>query len=154
MKAHSPKTLGTLALIICAFAASARTLSAQAPTSAKSVIIVVPDEFPTRGARAIVMRDLRPLQEDVIALDRESVTAEGLIAAMSLLQQMRAEPVRAGAATVVATVTGFAPATTLSEEKARKARALLAKLLGRATANVGNLGRGRWLRLDELALGT
>lgn len=152
MKASLSGTLRMLALIfICAYAVPSHSLAAQT-ASGKSVIIVVPDEFPSKDARALIIRDLR--QEDVIAIDRQSATPDGLIAAMSLLQQMRAEPMPAGASTVVVSITGFVVATTPSADNAGKAAALLARLLARESVNVGNLGRGRWLRLDELKLGT
>ena len=127
------------------------SIFAQTPTPGRSVLIVVPDEFAARDARAIIVRN--PAQEDVIALDKNNLTPDGLVATLSLLQQMRSVLLPSNASTAVVVITGSAPADTPDPAKSRKAAAILAELLSRSTVNVGSLGSGRWLRLAELRLG-
>jgi hypothetical protein len=89
----------------------------------------------------------------VIALDKNYLTPDGLVAALSLLQDLRGVPLPANASTGAVVITGSAPIDTPDATKSRKAAELLAELLSRSTVNVGSLGRGRWLRLAELRLG-
>jgi hypothetical protein len=152
MKPHLTNSL-YLCAIALAFASigAEQSALAQALTPGRSVLIVVPDEFATRDARAVIIRN--PSQEDVIALDKNNLTPDGLVAALSLLQELRSVSLPANASTGVVVITGSVPPDAPNPATSRKAAALLAELLSRSTVNVGNLGRGRWLRLAELRLG-
>jgi ketopantoate reductase len=151
MKTHSTTSLAHwAAALILASSGIAPSADAQGASPGQSVLIVLPDTFQTANARAVLLRNSQ--KEDIIAFNSNGLTPDEIIAALSLLQQMRDVPLPSGVATEAVVISGSAPITASDHEKIDKAAALLTELLARSSVNVGSLGRGRWIRLPELRI--
>ncbi len=107
------------------------------------VFVALPEKFPDVDARVIILRE--PGRE-VIVLNPASPGVPELSAGLSLLRRIRRErgqPTRGQMIPIV----GFAPAPTLTPEMRARLANALDELRTRPLANVGDLGRGRWMRL-------
>ncbi|MGH7720028.1 MAG: hypothetical protein ACREON_14450 [Gemmatimonadaceae bacterium] len=134
---------GTLAALLALSmpAAAQHTASVLRP-----VRVAVPDEFPTPGARALIVRSPAAGQGDVIILNHAHATAEALSAALALLRELRrsiANPPH----TQVVTMQGFTARGAIDRGTLEPLKSRLDLLRSRRPARIGNLGMGKWIEL-------
>ena len=107
----------------------------------RSIFLALPDEFPKIDARVVLMRE--PGREIVI-LNPAAATADELVTGLRLLARVRRERGEPTNGEMIP-ILGFYPPTIAAQQRERL-EAALAELRARPVANVGNLGRGRWMR--------
>ncbi|MBM4184912.1 MAG: hypothetical protein FJ207_11975 [Gemmatimonadetes bacterium] len=117
--------------------------SAQA-NAANPIFLTIPESYPDLGARVIVMRE--PGRE-IVMLDPAAATVDELGAGLRMLAKFRRERPEPTNGEMIP-IMGFAPAPNISADERARLEAALAELQRRPIANVGNLGRGRWMRLS------
>jgi hypothetical protein len=108
------------------------------------LFVAIPETFPNVDARALIVRE--PGRE-IVVLNPTSAGVEELGTALSLLTRIRRERGQPTKGQLIPIV-GFAGELRLGTARRARLEAALAELRRRPFANVGNLGRGRWMRLD------
>ncbi|MEQ1855270.1 MAG: hypothetical protein ABL963_02305 [Longimicrobiales bacterium] len=109
------------------------------------VFIAIPERFPDVDARVVILRE--PGRE-IVVLNPASAGVTELGTGLSLLRRLRRErgqPTRGQMIPIV----GFSRAPNLTPRDRARLETALDQLRTRPMANVGNLGRGRWLRLPD-----
>ncbi len=130
--------LAAVLLLSAAFTPSAA--SAQHATT-RPIFLALPDAFPNLGARVVLVRESG---REIVVLDPAAATADELVIGMRLLARVRRERPNPTTGEVIP-ILGFYPPNLTPEERARL-DGMIAELRERPVANVGNLGRGRWMR--------
>lgn len=113
--------------------------------STPPIFVALPDRFPDVDARVLLVRE--PGRE-IIVLNPASVGANELKVGLNLLAKFRRERGEPTDGNMIP-VTGFAPGPYLSAEERARLETALSELRQRPVANVGNLGPGRWMRLNS-----
>lgn len=139
------------ALLLVVMLLSAASAGAQPSLAKRSVIVAIPDSFPSSEGRALVMRFSDPGKKDAIILNRANATPEGLGSALLVLQKLRAVK-DTPAQDQVITISGFVPPSRLSETAASKLHGKLKKLLDEPSSRIGNIGRGHWVELPDVQI--
>ncbi|MGE0161041.1 MAG: hypothetical protein AB7T31_16710 [Gemmatimonadales bacterium] len=109
------------------------------------LFLAMPDVYPDVDGRVTLLREQ---SREVIVLARDA-TPEDLGVAIRMLARFRRErgqPER-GRGNMIPIV-GHA-GTTLNAERRTRLETVLRELRSRPVTQVGNLGRGRWMRLDQ-----
>jgi hypothetical protein len=105
----------------------------------------MPDVYPDVDGRVVLLRE--PGREVIVLSD--AATAEDLTIAMRMLARFRRQhgqpQARRGQ---MIPIVGYAPAPSLSGGQRSRLESVLSELKARPPANVGSLGRGRWMRWD------
>jgi hypothetical protein len=136
-------TLALLSFLPLAAAVSPNPLAAQAE-GAPPLFLALPDVYPDVDGRVTLLRE--PGREIVVLSD--AATPEDLGVAVRLLARFRRErgqPER-GRGHMIPIVGIVTPR--LDGAPRAQLEAALAELKNRPASNVGNLGRGRWMRWD------
>jgi hypothetical protein len=138
----------TFALALLSISALVAALS-PVPLSAQGgggppLFLALPDVYPDVDGRVTLLRE--PGREIVVL--SHSATPEDLGVAVRLLARFRREGRRApqGRGDMIPIVGIVTPR--LNEARRTRLEAALAELRNRPVSNVGNLGRGRWMRWD------
>jgi len=114
----------------------------QSPDDAP-VFLALPEAFPDVDARAVLM--LEP-GRDIVILDRDDAGPEALAAALGVLERMHRDHPRPADRGQLVPITGFVSTGPIGPARREELQAVLAELAERPLVNVGNLGRGRWMR--------
>jgi hypothetical protein len=130
-----------LGLLLCAFVAPASPVAAQA-SDAPPVFLALPQSFPDIDARAVVLRETG---RDIVLLREEDASAETLEVALRILERMRRDHPRPEGRGQMIPITGFVYRAPLEPDLRQAREEAIAELRERPLANVGNLGRGRWM---------
>jgi hypothetical protein len=133
--------LGLLSISALVAALSPVPLSAQGE-GGPPVFLALPDVYPDVDGRVTLLRE--PGREIVVLSD--AATPEDLGVAVRLLARFRREGRRPaqGRGDMIPIVGIVTPR--LNEARRTRLEAALADLRNRPVSNVGNLGRGRWMR--------
>jgi len=108
------------------------------------VFVAIPETFPNVDARVLLVRE--PGRE-IVVLNPASAGVDELTTGLSLLARLRRERGPATRGQMIPIV-GYAGTLNVSHERRARLEAALTDLRRRPLANVGSLGRGRWVRLD------
>lgn len=136
--------LGLVALLLLIGSSTAHPLAAQGAET-RPIFLALPNAFPDLEARLVLLRE--PGRE-IVVLDPAAATADELGTGLRLLARFRRERGEPTNGEMIPIV-GFAPGPNLTPEERARLEALIAELRERPVANVGNLGRGRWMRYDD-----
>lgn len=139
--------IGRAALVACGlFLGSLPAVHAQ--TKDDPFIVAVPEVYPASDGYGFIVRGSGADRKDVIIMNRALLDARTLVAAVALLQRLRAgSPVPAGA-TEITTVQGFASWRGREPREVAAIGRLLARLAAAPRVRIGNVGPGRWLELQ------
>ncbi len=141
----SAARLTLAALVVLSAVATSAPVSAQGAAT-RPVFLALPDVFPNLDARVVLVRE--PGRE-VVVLDPAAASADELGTGLRLLARVRRERGEAKTGEVIP-VLGFAPGQPdLTRRERARLEALIAELRERPVAQVGSLGRGRWMRYRE-----
>jgi hypothetical protein len=132
-----------LALTVAALTAGVSTRGA-AQNADTPLFVAIPEAFPNIEAKFLLVRE--PGRE-IVVLNPASVGVEELGTGLSLLARFRRERGRPTRGQMIPVV-GFAGNLNLTDERRARLEEAIAALQLRPFSNVGNLGRGRWMRLD------
>jgi hypothetical protein len=137
--------LGLFALLVQLSPGTPTPVAAQAGGTA-NVFLALLEVYPDVDGRVLLLRE--PGREIVVLAP--AATAADLSVALSMLRRFRQdrETPQPGRGHMIPIV-GYAPEPTLTDEERSRLEANLAALRDRPLANVGNLGRGRWMRFGE-----
>ena len=113
--------------------------------SQRGFFVAIPDVFPDIEARALIIRE--PGKE-VLLLRVEEATPEVLAMSLVALRRARSENPTLDHGEMIPVV-NFVITRAMTAEYRASMVAVLARLAERPTTNVGNLGRGRWVRYRE-----
>jgi hypothetical protein len=131
--------LGCVALL--GAAGTAMPAAAQG-AGTRPIFLALPERFPDLGARVVLMREPG---RDILVLKDADATPEALKVALLLLQRMEREHPPLADRGQLIPVTGFVSRREMPPAERQRLEGLLAELRERPLANVGNLGRGRWM---------
>ena len=133
-----------LLLHLCVFASPVH-LTAQG-NGGPPIFLSLPDVYPDVDGRVVLLRE--PGREIVVVA--ETVTPEDLTMALRMLQRFRRErgQPETGRGHMIPIV-GYAPPPVLDAAERARLDQVLVDLKARPSANVGNLGRGRWMPYRE-----
>jgi hypothetical protein len=145
-----PANIRAFALVLLAILQLQASLSPR-PAAAQGngtppVFLALLDVYPDVDGRVLLLRE--PEREIIVLA--ATATPEDLTVAMNLLARFRRQhgPPESGRGHMIPIV-GYAPPPALSVERRATLEAALAQLSARPFANVGNLGRGRWMSFTE-----
>jgi len=126
-------------------AAAPHHVTAQEGSSAP-IFFALPEAYPDVDGRVLLLRE--PGREIIVLA--QAATPEDLAVALNMLHRFRRErgQPEQGRGHMVPIV-GYAPLPTLAAEERARLQASLDDLRARPLANVGSLGRGRWMHFDE-----
>ena len=139
----------SLRLVLCTLVTLGAAVSPVHVTAqgggAMPIFLALPDAYPDVDGRVLLLRE--PGREIVVVA--ESATPEDLTMALRMLGRFRRERAQpqAGRGHMIPIV-GYAPDPVLDPTERARLDATLADLRARPYANVGNLGRGRWMRYE------
>ena len=136
--------LALAALLVLCAVFTPDMVSAQ-DAARKPIFLALPDVFPDVDARVVLLRE--PGRE-IVVLDPAAATADELGTGLRLLARFRrdhGEPQNGEMIPIV----GFAPGPNLTPEERARLEAMIAELREMPVANVGHLGRGRWMRYGD-----
>jgi hypothetical protein len=120
-------------------------LTGQEPGT-RPIFLALPQAFPDIDARVVLMREPG---RDIVVLDASDASPETLDVALLLLRRVgreRSAPTERGQ---MIPITGFVPRAELTHQRREHLSTALAELRERPLANVGNLGRGHWMRYRQ-----
>lgn len=123
--------------------AGAPPLAAQNAASGP-IFVAVPEAFPDLDARAVVIREPG---RSILVLRPDGLEPEALAAALRVLRQVAQKPLEPGRGQMIP-ITGFV-LPDLGDVDRRRLAGVLGQLSRMPLSNVGNLGRGRWIRYTE-----
>lgn len=109
------------------------------------VVVALPRLFPDVDARVMIVREP---ERDVVVLDPRSATVEDLAAGLDVLSRVRTRRPAPGSGELIP-VTGYVFTAPLPAARRARLAGFLRLLASRPETGVGDLGRGRWLRLPE-----
>ncbi len=136
----------TLAVV----ATFATNLAAQAERSSRSLIVAIVESLPIADAKAVVIRSAASGKEDVIIMKQSEATALTLAMALERLAGWRAAKAVKGEQQILA-VTGIRSYDRQLPVLEKKFAPLMRRLARQPTAQIGNAGRGKWIRLSDPA---
>ena len=141
---HRSLALTIYTLLALGVSAAPASLAAQG-SGTTPIFLALPDEYPNVDGRVLLLRE--PSREIVVVA--QTATPEDLTVALRMLERFRRERGQptAGRGQMIPIV-GYAPDPVLEMVERTRLDAALADLKARPFANVGNLGRGRWMRYD------
>lgn len=113
--------------------------------SERGFFVVIPDSFPDIDARAVIIREPG---KDILLLRAEEATPEVLAMSLVTLRRVRQDNPTLEHGEMIPIV-NFVITTEMTPEYRQRMEAVLIRLRSRPTANVGNLGSGRWVRFRE-----
>lgn len=134
--------VGSLVLVGGLFA-QGRSPNAGRPDHA---VVAVPETFPLVEARAIVWRQERGNEADVILLHPGHADAQTLATAKALLKELRDTPTTWRGDQMVV-MTSHTVQGSLDQETVARYRRVLDDLTRRPRVTLGNVGPGRWVEL-------
>lgn len=106
--------------------------------------IAIADDFPEVDARSLLVREPG---RDLVVLRASEATVEVLAMSLAVLERVRTNsPLAAGQGQMIP-ISGFATTRPPSDRVERRLAAVLERLGRSATAEMGSLGPGRWIRL-------
>jgi hypothetical protein len=129
-----------LATFLVLNAAFTPTEASAQGAATRPIFLALPNEFPNLDARVVLVREGG---REIVVLDPAAATADELIMGLRLLNRVRRERPNPTTGEVIPLL-GFYPPE-LSAQERERLEAVIAELRGRPLANVGNLGRGRWM---------
>lgn len=133
-----------LLLTLLAGSIGPRVLPAQRALT--SLEVALPDSFPTPRAIALIVRSGSTSRTTVV-LNRALATPASLGEVLATAQRLNRRPIGA-TATQVMTVTYVAAPRPYSSAKVSSLTSALSRLQAAPTTQLGNLGKGQWIRLD------
>ena len=138
------RRLAVATLIITVTAATALHVAAQRGGSPLRIAVV--DSLPVRDARALVMREGAGAQPITIFLTPASANVEILGGALTIARRLRAKPLAAHRTELIP-VSGVVQRGTLGATAEARLVGMLRRLESQPVAQIGNLGRGRWIEV-------
>jgi hypothetical protein len=138
-KTHTAGLALAIALLLAGVPAATEGQDSETP-----LFVTIPESFPNVEAKFLLLRE--PGRE-IVVLNPASASVDELGTGLSLLARLRRERGRPTRGQMIPVV-GYAGSLNLSEERRTRLEAALVELRARPLSNVGNLGRGRWMRLD------
>lgn len=141
------RCLAALALALVVF--SPARVAAQ-NERATAVQVAVPDSFPSREGRIVILRHASNAKRDVILLHRDHATPEALVSALATVRDLRRRWPRPPRDQVV-TIATYTPHN-LDPQLLQIAAERLAELRSQRVSRIGNLGAGRWIEMANLRL--
>ena len=113
--------------------------------SQRGFFVAIPDAYPAIDARAVIIRE--PGKE-VLLLRAGEATPEVLAMGLVTLRRVRRDNPTLRQGEMIPLV-NFVITREMTPEYRERMEAVLSRLRGRPTTNVGNLGPGRWVRYRD-----
>jgi len=141
-----PPTAVVLTILFVAVAMLLLPLRVHGQTADRGAFFVaIPDVFPDIEARALIIRE--PGKE-ILLLRADEATAEVLSMSLVALRRARRDNPTLEQGEMIPIV-NFVITRDMTAEYRERMESVLTRLERRPTTNVGNLGRGRWVRYRE-----
>lgn len=124
------------------------TRAAAQASASNSAVLALVDSLPVPAVPAVVMFRSRPSGRHIVAIRRDRATPELLGGALALVRRL--ERAHAGdARSAIVPISASARTRALPASARAPLQSLIERAERRPMTRIGDLGQGRWLRIDQ-----